>query len=136
MQNIPRGDTSDVKRMFASRFDSPVWLEHALHTGLISMELYQECTNNIAAGISNGAIIEADYSALEVVCLAAFSKDKNLVRALLDNIDMHCMRLSQQLGEPYEEVLKKCKDESHPDHKKYKTLRTNIKPKAFALTIA
>lgn len=132
MQNIPRGDTSDVKRMFASRFDSPVWLEHAHSTGLISDELHQECLLNMHAGISNGAIIEADYSALEVVCLAAFSKDKNLVRALLDNIDMHCMRLSQQLGEPYEDVLKKCKDESHPDHKAYKTLRTNIKPKAFA----
>ncbi len=102
MQNIPRGDTSDVKRMFSSRFGA------------------------------EGRIIEADYSALEVVCLAAFSKDKNLVRALLDNIDMHCMRLSQQLGEPYEEVLRKCKDESDPDHKRYKTLRTNIKPKAFA----
>ena len=103
MQNIPRGDTSDVKRMFSSRFGA------------------------------DGVIIEADYSALEVVCLAAFSKDKNLVKALLEGIDMHCMRLSQQLGEPYEEVLKKCKDDSHPDHKAYKTLRTDIKPKAFAL---
>lgn len=80
----------------------------------------------------DGVIIEADYSALEVVTLAAFSKDKNLVKALLEGIDMHCMRLAQQLGEPYEEVLKKCKDDTHPDHKKYKTLRTNIKPKAFA----
>ena len=88
--------------------------------------------NNIAAGIPNGKVIEADYSALEVVCLAAFSKDKNLTRALLDNIDMHCMRLSQQLKEPYEDVLRKCKDESHPDHKAYKTMRTDIKPKAFA----
>jgi len=132
MQNIPRGDTSEVKRMFASRFDSTVWLEHALRTRLIDSAVYCECIANIVAGISNGAIIEADYSALEVVCLAAFSKDKNLVRALLDNIDMHCMRLSQQLKEPYEEVLKKCKDESHPDHKRYKTMRTDIKPKAFA----
>jgi hypothetical protein len=102
MQNIPRGDTSDVKRMFSSRFGE------------------------------DGRIIEADYSALEVVTLAAFSKDANLVRALLEGIDMHCMRLSQQLQEPYEDVLRKCKDESDPDHKRYKTLRTNIKPKAFA----
>lgn len=101
-QNIPRGDTSDVKKMFTSRFGS------------------------------DGVIIEADYSALEVVTLAAFSKDNNLVKALLEGIDMHCMRLAQQLGEPYEEVLKKCKDESHPDHKQYKTLRTLIKPKAFS----
>lgn len=102
LQNIPRGDTSEVKKMFTSRFGSA------------------------------GVIIEADYSALEVVTLAAFSKDTNLVKALLEGIDMHCMRLSQQLGEPYEEVLLKCKDENHPQHKEYKTLRTNIKPKAFA----
>ena len=102
MQNIPRGDTSDVKKMFTSRFGD------------------------------DGVIIEADYSALEVVTLAAFSKDKNLVKALLEGIDMHCMRLAQQLGEPYDDVLKKCKDEAHPEHKRYKTLRTNIKPKAFA----
>ena len=102
MQNIPRGDTSNVKKMFTSRFGD------------------------------DGYVIEADYSALEVVTLAAFSNDKNLVKALLEGIDMHCMRLSQQLGESYEEVLQKCKDDSHPDHKRYKTMRTDIKPKAFA----
>jgi len=102
MQNIPRGDTSEVKKMFVSRFGD------------------------------EGQIIEADYSALEVVTLAAFSKDTNLVKALLDGTDMHCMRLSQELGETYESVLDKCKNEAHPEHAKYKTLRTNIKPKAFA----
>ena len=102
LQNIPRGDTSDVKNMFRSRFGD------------------------------DGVIIEADYSALEVVTLAAFSKDKNLVKALLDGIDMHCMRLSQQLGESYESVLIKCKDEAHPEHKQYKSMRTAVKPKAFA----
>lgn len=102
MQNIPRGDTSSVKKMFTSRFGD------------------------------DGVIIEADYSALEVVTLAAFSKDKNLVKALLEGIDMHCMRLSQQLGESYESVLEKCKNDQHPEHKAYKTMRTNIKPKAFA----
>lgn len=102
MQNIPRGDTSEVKKMFTSRFGA------------------------------DGQIIEADYSALEVVTLAAFSKDENLTKALLDGIDMHCMRLSQQLKEPYEDVLKKCHDDTQVEHKAYKTLRTNIKPKAFA----
>lgn len=132
MQNIPRGDTSNVKNMFTSRFDSLEWLVYALHSQVITRDLYEECRANIVAGIPNGDLIEADYSALEVVCLAAFSNDTNLTRALMDNIDMHCMRLSQQLGEPYEDVLRKCKDEDHPDHKRYKTLRTDIKPKAFA----
>lgn len=101
-QNLPRGNTSNVKKMFTSRFGN------------------------------DGFIVEADYSALEVVTLAAFSKDKALTRALLDGIDMHCMRLSQLLGEPYEDVLKKCKDQSHPDHAEYDRMRTDIKPKAFA----
>lgn len=102
MQNIPRGDTSAVKNMFTSRFGD------------------------------DGVIIEADYAALEVVCLAAFSKDRNLVRALLDNIDMHCLRLSKKLGEPYEDVLRKCKDKNDPEHDAYKTMRTDIKPPSFA----
>lgn len=101
-QNLPRGGTSDVKKMFTSRFGA------------------------------DGVIIEADYSALEVVTLAAFSKDVALTKALLDGIDMHCMRLAGQLNEPYEEVLKKCKDQTHPQFKEYDEMRTAIKPKAFA----
>lgn len=101
-QNLPRGGTSEVKKMFVSRFGA------------------------------DGFIVEADYSALEVVTLAAFSKDAALCRALLEGIDMHCMRLAQQLKEPYEDVLRKCKDADHPDHKKYSEMRTDIKPKAFS----
>lgn len=101
MQNIPRSGTSKVKQMFTSRFGE------------------------------DGLIIEADYSALEVVGLCAFSKDVNLERALLDGIDMHCMRLSQQLGEDYASVYEKCHNEEHPDNKRYDAMRTAIKPKAF-----
>lgn len=132
MQNIPRGDTSEVKRMFSSRFDNPDWVHWATDNALISQEFAAELLANIAAGIQNGNIIEADYSALEVVTLAAFSKDEALVKALLDGTDMHCMRLAKKLGESYESVLEKCKDENHPEHKQYKTMRTDIKPRAFA----
>lgn len=132
MQNIPRGDTSEVKKMFTSRFDNPKWLAYALACRIIGQDVYDECMALIAKGERVGAIIEADYSALEVVTLAAFSKDQALVKALLEGTDMHCMRLAKQLGEPYEDVLRKCKDENDPDHKRYKTMRTNIKPKAFA----
>lgn len=83
-----------------------------------------------------GCIIEADYSALEVVTLAAFSKDKALCKALTDGIDMHCMRLAGQLKEPYEDVLNKAKNQAHPDHKAYDEMRTQIKPKAFALNVS
>lgn len=106
-QNLPRGDedeghTSKVKHMMVSRFGS------------------------------DGYIIEADYSALEVVTLAALTQDKALVQALLDGTDMHCMRLSKQLNEPYESVLEKCHNKDHPEHKQYKQMRTDVKPKSFA----
>lgn len=108
-QNLTRAElkedgtwTSEVKSVFTSRFGA------------------------------DGLIIEADYSALEVVTLAALSKDPALMQALLDGTDMHVMRLSKMLGEPYDEVLKKCKDGNHPEHAKYKALRTAIKPRAFA----
>ena len=102
MQNIPRDGTSKVKEMFTSRFGQ------------------------------NGRIVEVDYSALEVVVLAAISGDSNLMQQLIDGTDMHCYRLAGALGEPYEEVFTKCHDKSHPEHKRYKGMRTDIKPKAFS----
>ena len=102
MQNLPRDGTSKVKEMFSSRFGS------------------------------EGRIVEVDYSALEVVALASISGDKNLLENLLAGTDMHCYRLAGALGEPYDEVFTKCHDKSHPEHKRYKDMRTDIKPKAFS----
>lgn len=80
-----------------------------------------------------GKIVEADYSALEVVGLCGFSKDRALTKALVEGIDMHCMRLAAKLGETYEEVKHKAKDnEDHPDHARYDAMRTDIKPMAFS----
>lgn len=132
MQNIPRGDTSDVKKVFTSRFDNPKWLTYAVNAGIIPQWVFDLCMAGIAEGKQQGAIIEADYRALEVVTLAAFSKDANLVKALLDGTDMHCLRLATKLGEPYADVLEKCQNEEHPQHKEYKKMRTEIKPPSFA----
>lgn len=102
MQNLPRDGTSKVKEMFSSRFGS------------------------------EGRIVEVDYSALEVVALASISGDKNLLENLLAGTDMHCYRLAGALGEDYESVVEKCTNQSHPEHKRYKDKRTDIKPKAFS----
>ena len=80
----------------------------------------------------DGVIIEVDYSALEVVMLAAISGCQNLLNELLKGTDIHCLRLAKKLNEPYEDVLAKVKDENHPEHDKYKQLRSEIKPVAFA----
>jgi len=102
LQNVPRDGTSKVKEMFCSRFGK------------------------------DGRLTENDYGALEVVALASISGDKNLLENLLAGTDMHCYRLAGALGEPYDDVFKKCHDKSHPDHKRYKQLRTDIKPRAFS----
>ncbi len=102
LQNLPRDGTSKVKEMFTSRFGD------------------------------EGQIIEVDYSALEVVMLAALSGDQGLLTHLQNGTDMHCLRLAAKLGEPYEEVVRKCNDHNDPDHKRYKQMRTDIKPPSFA----
>ena len=102
LQNIPRDGTSKVKTMFTSRYGS------------------------------QGRIVEVDYSALEVVALASISGDKNLLAQLMAGTDMHCYRLAGGLGEGYESVYTKCHDKAHDDHKRYKQLRTDVKPKAFS----
>lgn len=102
LHQLPRGGTSKVKEMFVSRFGT------------------------------QGRMTENDFGALEVVALAAISKDMNLLNQLISGTDMHCYRLAAQLGEPYDEVLKKCKDKSHPEHTKYDEMRTAVKPKSFA----
>lgn len=80
---------------------------------------------------TDGKIVHADYTALEVVGLADLSKDSALGAALLNKTDMHCLRLSKALGEDYASVLKKCKDGADPEHARYAALRTAIKPKSF-----
>jgi DNA polymerase I-like protein with 3'-5' exonuclease and polymerase domains len=108
-QQMPRADEDDsgqakskVKEMFVSRFGK------------------------------DGCILSSDYAALEVVMLAAMSNDTALLTHMQSGTDMHCLRLSGVLQEPYEEVLKKCKDRSHPEHARYAVMRTDIKPRAFA----
>jgi hypothetical protein len=110
LQNLPRDGTSQVKQMFTSRFGAA------------------------------GKITEVDYSALEVVMLAALTGDQNLLEKLLDGTDMHCYRLAFKLKEDYNDVLAKAVHASgdpahpnyHPDHKRYKQMRTDIKPPSFA----
>lgn len=80
----------------------------------------------------NGYCIEVDYSALEVVALAAISSDKNLIDALERGTDMHCFRLAFDQHLDYDYVYERCHNEDHPDHKEWKTLRTKIKSKSFA----
>lgn len=100
--NLPRKGTSKVKQMFTSRFGD------------------------------DGVIIEVDYTALEVVMLAALSGDSALLEYLLAGTDMHSLRLAAKLRRPYEEIYAIVQDKEHPEHEVISEARTNIKPVAFA----
>lgn len=84
----------------------------------------------------DGRIVEVDYTALEVVDIAAASGDRNLLDRLLSGTDMHCYRLAGKhnnyQGCNYDELVAIVDNKEHPLHKAIKEARTQIKPKAFA----
>lgn len=101
MQQIPRGDTSRVKEMFTSRFGS------------------------------DGGVLQEDYSALETVGLQVFTGDTALKAALLENKDMHSLRLASMEEIDYDYVVARTKDKKHPEHEVWDVKRTDVKPVAF-----
>lgn len=101
LQNLPRGDKSEVKSMFVSRFGD------------------------------DGLMAELDYSQLEVVVQGVLSGDKNLIQALIDRVDFHCKRVAASKGCTYEEALLWCKDETHEKYPEWKTIRTKAKNFSF-----
>lgn len=74
LQNIPRKDSSDVKKVFKSRFGD------------------------------DGIICEIDYSSLEVVIQAVLTNDPQLIKDLNAGIDMHCKRLAAKLHREYADI--------------------------------
>lgn len=101
LQNLPRGDKSEVKAMFVSRFGP------------------------------DGVMVEADYSQLEVVVQGVLSGDKNLCEDLRNKIDFHCKRVSAAEGITYEEALFWCKNEDYEEHALWKKKRTKAKNFSF-----
>lgn len=75
LQNIPKGNKSKVKTVFVSRFGA------------------------------DGKIIQSDFSSLEIYVQAILTKCKQLILDLKAGLDMHCLRLANTEGLPYEEVL-------------------------------
>ncbi|XQJ25792.1 mitochondrial DNA polymerase I protein C, putative [Leishmania guyanensis] len=65
---------------------------------------------------AQGMMIEADYSQLEVVVLAALCRDPRMMQELRDNVDFHCLRVSLMTKEPYEDVVRKAKVKKDPQY--------------------
>ena len=79
LQNIPKGNKSDVKLLFKSRFGA------------------------------DGKIIQSDFSSLEVYVQAILTSCKQLIEDLKAGLDLHCVRLAAKEKMDYAEVLKLAK---------------------------
>lgn len=113
LQNLPRNDKDDtgeqksqVKQMFISRFGS------------------------------DGQMVEADYSQLEVVVQGVLSGDPQLCEHLRQKVDFHCIRVAAKFKNSaspitYEQALDWCKNEDHPDYAAGKKERTKCKIFSF-----
>lgn len=124
-QNLPRGDKSEVKAMFISRFTEEYCKAHDIPY------------HYDAAGMCRmGEMIEADYSQLEVVVQGVLTGDEQLCQDLRDRVDFHCKRVSAKFMATasyitYEYALEWCKNEEHPDYKAGKKERTKCKIFSF-----
>lgn len=101
LQNIPRSGTSEVKKLFMSRWGK------------------------------DGEMIEIDYSQLEIVIQGLLSKDKQLIKDLIAKVDFHCKRVAAKFNVTYEQAVKLCKDETGEDFVLWKSRRTGCKEFSF-----
>lgn len=98
LQNIPKGNKSDVKLLFVSRF------------GKFITDDFGDLV-----WVPRGKIIQSDFSSLEVYVQAILTKCKQLIADLKAGLDLHCVRLAAKEGMTYEEVLKLAKGYRLPD---------------------
>lgn len=108
LQNVPRGD-----------WDADLGREKSVVKRMFTSRF------------EGGKMVEIDYSQLEVVVQALITGDEQMIADIQAGIDFHCKRLAAKLDEVYEDVLKACKDESHPDHASYAEQRTGAKGFTF-----
>lgn len=93
LQNIPKGNKSDVKTLFISRFGP------------------------------DGKIIQSDFSSLEVYVQAILTSCKQLIADLKAGLDMHCVRLAAKEGMDYEEVKRLAKGYTAADGTKVEAVK-------------
>jgi hypothetical protein len=85
LQNLSKGQKSDVKLIFESRHGE------------------------------DGVIIQSDFSSLEVYVQAILTKAENLILDLKSGKDMHCVRLAAKEHMEYEKVFELCKIIADPE---------------------
>lgn len=120
LQNIPKGNKSDIKSVFMSRFGKYI----------------VDDFGNLVY-VPNGKVIQSDFTALEIYIQALLTKCKQLIIDLQAGLDMHCVRLATKEKMDYDEVVKLCKgykDEAgvwHDAVKEWDYKRTGAKVFSF-----
>lgn len=92
LQNIPKGNKSDVKTIFMSRF------------GKFVTDNYGDLV-----WVPRGKIIQSDFSSLEVYVQAVLTKCAQLIADLKSGMDLHVVRLASKEKMDYQEVFNLCK---------------------------
>lgn len=106
LQNIPKGNKSDVKTLFVSRFGC--WI-----------------TDDFGdlVWVPEGKLIQSDFSSLEVYVQAILTKCKRLIEDLQAGLDLHCVRLAAKEHMEYEAVLKLAKGYTDADGNKVEAVK-------------
>ncbi|MHA6907395.1 DNA polymerase [Ralstonia pseudosolanacearum] len=92
LQNLSKGQKSDVKLLFSSRFGD------------------------------DGSICQSDFSSLEVYVQTILTLCENLIADLKSGKDMHCVRLAAKEGMEYDRVFELCKIIADPEWDYKRTL--------------
>ena len=109
LQNIPKGNKSDVKTLFMSRFGKYI-------TDDFGNLVY----------VSRGKIIQSDFSSLEVYVQAVLTKCKQLIADLKSGLDLHVVRLAAKEHMDYDEVFALCKGDKYDKEWDYKRTKAKV----------
>ena len=96
LQNIPKGNKSDVKTIFVSRFGE------------------------------GGKIIQSDFSSLEVYVQAVLTLCTQLIADLKSGVDLHVVRLAAKEHMEYDEVYALCKGDKYDKEWDYKRTKAKV----------
>lgn len=103
LQNIPKGNKSDVKTLFVSRFGKYVTDDYGT-----------------LVWVPRGKIIQSDFSSLEVYVQAVLTKCKQLIEDLKSGLDLHVVRLASKEHMDYADVYSLCKGDKYTKEWDYK----------------
>jgi hypothetical protein len=109
------------------------WLEGPRQNGRYAIYWRVPSTREAIRAAPGWKILDADYSQIEIKSMADCSRDTWLTNALNSDKDIHCFMTSDIEGIGYDIFYKAYKDESHPDHAQFVTLRSQTKNITFGV---